>query len=105
MTLKDRVKTILEHSVGEKNALTQHTIAHYLKEDPRAIRLAIRELIKEGMPIASGNYGYFIVSSHEEARIYQERVKSMLIEDAKRIRDFKRAAGNYLAPAKQERLL
>ena len=105
MTLKDRVKTILEHSVGEKYALTQHTIAHYLKEDPRAIRLAIRELITEGMPIASGNYGYFIVSSHEEARIYQERVKSMLIEDAKRIRDFKRAAGKYLAPAKQGKLL
>lgn len=103
--LKDRVKSILEHAIGEKYALTQNTIAHYLKEDPRAIRLAIRELIREGLPIASGNYGYFIVSSHEEARIYQERVKSMLIEDAKRIRDFKRAASNYLAPAKQERLL
>lgn len=103
--LKDHVKSILEHAIGEKYALTQHTIAHYLKQDPRAIRLAIRELIREGLPIASGNYGYFIVSSHEEARTYQERVKSMLIEDAKRIRDFKRAAGNYLAPAKQERLL
>lgn len=73
----------------------------------RPVRQAIRELIADGIPIASSTQppaGYFIVTSREQAEKYAGSVKSRLIEDALRRRDFRRAADCWLTPAKQGEL-
>jgi len=77
------------------------------QRDDRKIRLIIRELITEGVPIASATdapAGYFLVSTYEEARQYAEGEKRRLIEIALRRRDFRRAADCHLKPVEQGRL-
>lgn len=87
---------------GRKYARTGKDLAKALGfKDDRLIRYAIRELIAQGLPIASSvtpPYGYYIVTTHEEAQNYIRVLQSRLVEDAYRRRDFKLAARDKLQP-------
>jgi len=75
--------------------------------DDRGIRHIIRELISDGLPVASTTAypaGYFLISSYEEKREYEQSLRDRLIEDALRRRDFRRAADCHLRPVEQGRL-
>ena len=105
--LHKSVLQILQH--GRHRAITGKDIAHSLgfRED-RQVRLAIRDLIAEGHPVASAvqpPMGYFLVESLAEAKEYQAGLRSWLIHDALRLRDFKVSAGRYLANVVQGRLM
>jgi predicted MarR family transcription regulator len=107
--LKVELKNILLRHESRERAVTGRELAVMLRQrDDRQIRQLIRELIAEGLPVASSTgkeSGYFIAVTREEVREYAESVKGRLINDALRRQDFKRAATLYLAPARQERLL
>ncbi len=104
VTLKAEVRSLLRY--GKKNARTGENIARVLgfKKD-RTIRLAIREMTAEGLPIASSvtpPLGYFIASSQAEATHYINVLTSRLVNDAYRRRDFKRAARVLFEPYQTE---
>ena len=98
--LKDEVRSLLRY--GKENALKGQEIATTLKfKNDRLIRHAIRELIAEGLPVASSvspPWGYFIVSSFEEATEYMKVLKGRLVQDAYRLRDFKLDSRKLLQP-------
>ena len=105
-----RLLTILQRHHGKDRAITGKRIAHMLGyQDDRVIRHRIRELISQGVPIASATqppYGYFIAESPQEAEHYMNQLKSRLVEDAYRRRDFKKAfATAALSENKQLALL
>ena len=87
---------------GKQNALPGRILAQRLGfKDDRRIRLAIRELITEGYPIASSvspPMGFFIAQDRIEATQYLSDLKGRLVEDAYRRRDFKIAAKAILQP-------
>ena len=101
--------TVLHLHRGKARAITGKELAQVMGEtDDRLIRKEIRELIAEGHPIASSTekpYGYFTVSTSEEAEQYLRQLKSRLVEDAYRRRDFKKAAAKALNNEKQLALL
>ena len=105
--LKSQLKNILLRHEGQAQAITGRELAAIFNlRDDRRVRLAIRELITEGVPIASSTEsGYFIVSTRQEAEQYAQSIRSRLIQDAIRRRDFRRAADQYLTPAEQGILL
>lgn len=73
-------------------------------KDDRAIRLAIRELIAQGHPIASSvraPYGYWIVQSTCEAEECDRTLRSRAAENLGRLRDFRRAVAGRFGPATQ----
>lgn len=116
LELKVELRHILERHIGRDRAIPGRELAKMLgHHDDRQIRLSIRELIKDGLPIAAATErkenglkklpaGYFLASTWEEARAYAEGEKSRLIEIALRRRDFNRGAALYLKPAEQRRL-
>ena len=87
---------------GKPNALPGRILAQRLGfKDDRRIRLAIRELIANGYPIASSvspPMGFFIAQDKKEAERYLSDLKGRLVEDAYRRRDFKIAARAILQP-------
>jgi len=107
--LKPQLKSILERHDGRSRAITGRELAQVLEQkDDRHIRHVIRDLISEGVPIASSTEapaGYFLVNNRQEAERYAEGEKSRLIEIALRRRDFRRGAALHLAPAEQGRLV
>lgn len=107
--LKNSLKTVLSLHEGPGQAVKARQLAGMFGyKDDRAIRLAIRELIAEGLPVASSTEkmpGYFLVTSRQQAELYAGSIKSRLIEDAKRRRDFRKAADMWLTPAEQGKLL
>ena len=95
--LKQEVKTLLR--TGKEKARIGSEMATVLGfKDDRPIRLAIRELIAEGLPVAASGKGYFIASSIDEATEYMRNLKGRLVEDAYRRRDFKLASREILQP-------
>lgn len=98
--LKAQVRGLLRH--GKKNARKGKDFARLLGfKDDRQVRLALRELIEDGVPIASSirpPLGYFIATSMDEASDYMKVLKSRLVNDAYRRRDFKIAARTVLQP-------
>ena len=88
---------------GRKNAVTGSDLALILGErDDRKIRLLIRELIAEGVPVASSvaePMGFYIVQNENEAAAYIRVLKERIKEDTKRLEDFERAVANYSLPA------
>ena len=107
--MKEQVLAALQQRPGRPNAITGESLAYMFNhKSDRSIRLAIRELIKDGWPVASSTEaqaGYFIVTSYAEARQYADSIKSRLIEDAIRRRDFRRAADMHLQKLEQGRLI
>jgi len=102
--MNDVIKTTVRAQLnsGQAKATRGQTIANRLgMKNDRLIRIAIRELIADGLPIASSvqkPYGYFIIETPEEAEAYMAVIKSRLVEDAYRRRDFKKAAFNIRVP-------
>jgi len=107
--LKLEVKRILERHEGRDRTITGKELARLLGcRDDRGIRHIIRELITDGLPVASTTghpAGYFLPVSYQEAREYTDSLKDRLIEDARRRRDFRRAADAYLSLMRQGRLI
>ena len=107
--LKEQLRSILQRHEGRARAVTGRELANIVgHKDDRQVRLIIRELITEGLPVASATEfpgGYFIVTTRKEAEEYALSIRERLIEDALRRRDFRRAADCYLAPAEQGRLI
>tara|TARA_Y100000310_G_scaffold291660_1_gene319757 strand:+ start:222 stop:554 length:333 start_codon:yes stop_codon:yes gene_type:complete len=107
--LKPQLKDILLRHTGRSRAITGKDLAKMLgHKDDRKIRLIIRELIGEGTPIASSTEppaGYFLVSTWQEVEQYAQSIKSRLISDALRRRDFRRSAALLLRSAEQGRLI
>jgi hypothetical protein len=101
--------TILQLHRGKARAITGKELAQVMgAPDDRLVRKEIRELIAEGHPIASSTekpYGYFLVDTPEEAEQYLRQLKSRLVEDAYRRRDFRKAAAKSLNKDKQLALL
>ena len=87
---------------GKENARTGKSLAKTLGfRDDRSIRLVIRELIADRVPVAASvnpPHGYFIANNLEEATEYMKGLRKRLIEDALRRRDFKRASRVILDP-------
>jgi len=95
--LKQEVRSLLRY--GKENAQTGSKLATVLGfKDDRPVRLAIRDLIAEGLPVAASGNGYFIASSLDEATEYMRNLKSRLVNDAYRRRDFKLASREILQP-------
>lgn len=103
------VKLIIREHRGRENAITGRSIAAQCgMKDDRQVRLAIRDLIKDGWPIASATEppaGYYLVETLAEAEAYKAGLRSRLIEDAKRRRDFKVAAARMFDRVSQGRLI
>jgi len=92
--LKPAILRCLRH--GNAQAITGRRLAELLGQtNDRRIRLAIRALIAEGVPVASSVHapcmGYYIVSTPEEAGEYEAVMTARISEDAARQRDFRRA--------------
>lgn len=102
--LRAEVHDLLRY--GRKNARPGKEFADLLGfSNDRSVRQAIRFLIAEGVPIASSvtrPHGYFIVNSQDEATDYLKVLKSRLVNDAYRRRDFQRAAREILHPSQME---
>jgi len=98
--LKAEVRSLLRYGRGK--ARTGKDLAKVLGfKDDRVVRLAIRGLIAEGLPVASSvqpPYGFYIASSYQEAQEYMKVLHSRLVEDAYRRKDFKLASREILQP-------
>jgi hypothetical protein len=108
MDTKQQVSQILSHHEGRAQAITARELARVVGDNERSVRLAIRDLIAEGLPIASATNspaGYFVAMSWAEVEEYSAGIRGRLIEDALRRRDFRQAAERYLAPGVQVRLI
>ncbi|MCJ7829345.1 MAG: hypothetical protein MUP81_06365 [Dehalococcoidia bacterium] len=84
----------LKFHKGKDRAITAKELVRYTGKDDRAIRIEIRELIAQGIPVASNlkpPYGYYIANTIQEAKEYMQQLRNRLIQDALRRRDFKRA--------------
>lgn len=105
-TLKAEVRSLLRYGRGK--ARTGGAIAKIMGfNNDRLIRHAIRELIAEGVPIASNTAspaGYYIVSSLDEVEAYALTLRKRLIEDAIRRRDFLQASRELLYPGQLDLL-
>ena len=92
--LKPAILRCLRH--GKAQAITGRRLAELLgQHDDRKIRLAIRVLIAEGVPIASSvhapHLGFYIVSTPDEAAEYEAVMTARISQDSARQRDFRRA--------------
>ena len=98
--LRGRVFQILKP--GRRSAMTGKEIARVLgQSDDRKIRLVIRELIAEGVPVASSvsdPMGFYIVASDYEAADYIRVLKERIKEDMARLRDFEAACHEFSIP-------
>ncbi|MCJ7829182.1 MAG: hypothetical protein MUP81_05520 [Dehalococcoidia bacterium] len=89
---------------GKDRAITAKELVRYTGKDDRAIRIEIRGLIAQGIPVASNltrPYGYYIANTIQEAKEYMQQLRNRLIQDAIRRRDFKRAAAKSFDGAGQ----
>ena len=104
--IKEETRALLQY--GKENAVTGKELAKTMGlPNDRAVRQAIRELIADRVPIASSvtpPYGYFITRNEEEATKYLAVLKSRLVEDAYRRRDFRLASRVILDPYQMELL-
>ena len=98
--LRSRVLTLIK--TGHRNAITGRDIAHAIgQSDDRKVRLIIRELIAEGVPIASSvsePMGFYIVANEHEAADYMRVLKERIREDTVRLRDFEAACHEFQIP-------
>ena len=106
LTTQDRLK--LRRAVlqrlrrGRRSAVRGKEMARELRlPDDRKIRLVIRELISEGVPIASAvsePMGFYIVINEHEAADYIRVLKERIREDTARLRDFEKAVAHFNVP-------
>ena len=106
--LKAQVKAVLVAHQGRTTAIKAGELAELLSSTDRAVRLAIRALIAEGLPVASATEtpaGYFITETLAEREAYMADLKGRLIQDALRRRDYKLAAARAFEGVKQGKLI
>ena len=89
--LKEQV--LHELHTGRSKAIPGRVLAHRLgfKTD-RQIRLAIRELVEDGIPVIGRSAkprGYYIADNIAEIQAQREVLKGYIIELAKHMRDLK----------------
>ena len=88
--------------VGLGSALKSKDISVLCNLHERDVRLVIRELIKDGLPVASStdglHGGFYITATRAEADAYIADMRSRIVEIALRMRDYKRAARSILNP-------
>lgn len=81
--------------VGRDNAVTGKELAvRFGFSDDRKIRLAIRDLIARGVPVASSvvePFGYYKCADEYEAMAYVNDIEARINENQSRLRDFKAA--------------
>lgn len=80
----------------------------YENKGDRMTRMMIRELIGTGVPVASStgkSPGFFIAETPEEVRDYINQLIDRIREDAKRLRDFKRASRPILQPGQLKMIM
>jgi hypothetical protein len=107
MDTKQQVSQILSHHEGRAQAITARELARVVGDNERSVRLAIRDLIAEGLPIASATMepqGFFLVLTKQEADEYMGNLRSRLKEIAIRRWDFRRAAVLSISGSVQRRL-
>ncbi len=106
---KELLRNRLLRHRGRENAVTAMELARQFGyRDDRKIRIMIRDLISEGLPVAAATEspaGYFVIASILERDVYANTIRSRLKEDALRRRDFLRAAALYSEQAGQGRLI
>lgn len=99
-SLRDSIIDLLHR--GRDNAVKGEVIARYFGyKNDRLIRLTIRELIKDGVPILSSvhpPYGYYIADNATDIKEHLGVLKHRALEDLRRYRDLKRAGKNILQP-------
>lgn len=87
---------------GRQSALKGRDLAwQFGYGDDRKVRLIIRELIAEGVPIASSvsePMGFYIIRNGDEAREYMDVLKARIREDSDRLADFEKASREYSPP-------
>ena len=94
------VDDVLE--VGLDKAKKSKAIAQLLDIPEREVRLAVRQLIEDGIPVASSTDGmtggFYITKDRKEAEAYITGMRSRIKEIARRMRDYKIAARPILYP-------
>ena len=87
---------------GKQNAISGNELARRLGQgDDRKIRLVIREIIRDGIPVASSvtpPMGYYIVKNGEESASYIAVLTHRIQEDQSRLDDFKAAVSCFSPP-------
>lgn len=98
--LKQEVKRLLKF--GKEHATTGKVLASRLNyKNDRLIRLAIRELIEDGVPVASSvqpPYGYYIADSPEDITEHLGELRHRALEILGRYQDLKLASRDILQP-------
>lgn len=98
--LKQEVRFLLR--TGKENARTGKDMAKVLGfKDDRLVRLTIRELIADGVPIISSvhpPYGYYIADNPEEITEHLGELRHRALEVLGRYRDLKLASREILQP-------
>lgn len=99
-TLKADVRSLLRY--GKKNARKGEEFARLLGfKDDRCVRLAIRELIADGLPVISSvhpPYGYYIADNPEEITEHLGELRHRALEVLGRYKDLKLASREILQP-------
>jgi hypothetical protein len=89
------ILAILEQHRGKRSAIKGADLARELKQrDDRLIRMVIRDLIAQGVPVSSSvsePMGFYLVVTPREAEEYIAVLEARIREDEARLRDFKRA--------------
>ncbi|MBA7598375.1 hypothetical protein ES703_05390 [subsurface metagenome] len=99
-TLKADVRSLLWY--GKEKARTGKELAKMLGfKDDRQIRLAIRGIIADGLPVISSvhpPYGYYIADSPDEVMEHLGELRHRALEVLGRYKDLKIAAREILQP-------
>ena len=99
-TLKADVRSLLWY--GREKAKTGKAIAKILGfKDDRCVRLAIRGIIADGLPVISSvhpPYGYYIADSPDEVMEHLGELRHRALEVLGRYKDLKLAAREILQP-------
>jgi len=110
LTAEDRVrlgkKVRDQLRVGKANATRGKDLAFRLGyPDDRKVRVVIRDLIGEGVPVASSvsePMGFYVVANPDEAFEYIRVLKERIKEDESRLVDFEKAVANMKVPEQGE---
>ena len=99
-TIKESLKDILCY--GKQNAVKGSKLAEIMGvRDDRMIRRAIRELIEEGVPVASSVHepmGFYLANTEEEVGEYTSNLKARIHENQTRLNDFMVAVRSITRP-------
>lgn len=101
---KVELKNILLRHEGKDRAIKSNELCLLLELPDRQVRLLIRELRSDGLPVLSSGEGYFMPINQDELRYCLASMRSRLIQDALTRRDIKVYGERYLTPAEQGRM-